>query len=592
VNIKSNQLGSKHPAPAGRLANSRRGLRWYRQLWAPLVWFCAGFGALTASSGECGEDLRELVGADVGLCIELNQLENQAAALQDGLLVKRFRAWPVYRKWLVSEDYKRFSRGLQLVRSLAGKSAWQVAKELFGRQAILAVYRTDRDQPSGVLLTTLPSGEELDALLDVISRMDPRSTQSRTYRGVDYQCRLKPDSDSADAPQFYLRLGNQVAFSDNEPAIQRVIDLHVLRSDGGGELRSLLQQPLYASTAGGLRDQSLLSVFVNLRIWSDAQRPGNPVWDSVDAVFAGLRVTDSIVVEAVGQLAKDPVPHWSAFCRQVSGAPEFLALAPRSALVVAAGRLPGPFLATAIAALVQDHPNRDLQTLRSLASGLLLQWDPIRGVLPSLGPNWGAYILPAAPGAGWPVTGVAAVQLAQSEPLHDQLPALQTALDNALLTGLRFVGTTRQSRESKPKLEREIGDGTTVRWLQGLSELTPAYALRSDRLVLGGDTSHVRRAISETPRDSAADDLPRTVLTDFGQVLYINVAGIRQLISTDGERLSAMLRVPQGSDEVHRRQRLVEALELLDAAFVGVHCQPETVRILFGAVFGPAPAGD
>jgi len=544
------------------------------------------------ATAECGEDLRSLVGADVGLCIELNQLDSQAAVLNDGRLVKRFRAWPVYRKWLSSEDYKRFNIGLQLVRTLTGKPAWQVAKELFGRQAILAVYRLGRDRPIGVLLTTLRNGEELDAMLDVISRMDPRSTESRTYRGEEYQCRLQQNPDTGQAPQFYLRLGKQVAFSDDERAIQRVIDLHVRKLPGGGERRSLLQQPLYTTMANGLRDQALLNVFVNLRIWNDAQRPSNPVWDSVDAVFAGVRVTDSVVVEAVGHLAKEPVPGWSEFCRQVSGVPEFLALAPRSSLVVAAGRLPGPFLATAIAALVKHRPHRDLQVLRSLMAGLLLQWDPIDGLLPALGPNWGAYITPATPAAGWPVTGVAAVELSELGQVDDRLPALQTALDNALLTGLRFVGTDRQRRESEPTLHREIGDATTLRWLQGFAGLTPAYALRGDRLVVGGDTAHVRRAISETPRDAAPVGLPRALLTEFGQVVYINIAGIRHLISTEGERLSAMLRVPNGSDEAQRRQRLVEALSLLDAAFVGVRCEHETVRIVVGAVFGRADQSD
>jgi len=87
---------------------------------APL-WVFFAFALPAAFGGEPSATLLRLVGDDVGLCVELSQLETEIPAIMRSTLAQRIKSLQLYRDWLACEDFKKLVRSREAIEQAAGK---------------------------------------------------------------------------------------------------------------------------------------------------------------------------------------------------------------------------------------------------------------------------------------------------------------------------------------------------------------------------------------------------------------------------------------------------------------------------------------
>ena len=96
-----------------------------------------------------------LVGNDVGLCVQFNNLNRHLDNFEQSATYRRLASTTVFKAWQKSADHKILQSAISQIEKITGKPLGKRAKDLFGKSVILAVYPQAEKEPAGVLLQRL-----------------------------------------------------------------------------------------------------------------------------------------------------------------------------------------------------------------------------------------------------------------------------------------------------------------------------------------------------------------------------------------------------------------------------------------------------
>ncbi len=623
---------------------------------AVLVLACLSAAALRAAAPA--SDLLKLVHEDVGLCVQLNDLGTNVPQLLESQAAQRLVRSKLYQSWLECDEYRKLDQSRKAIERLSNRPFGQFATELFGKSVVLALYPSEHGKVEGAVLTETADADVVDQILAAWNEKKNVAAATLAHRGVAYHRRTKTWKKSGRTETlYYLKLDKVFVLSDHESMIRRVIELHPAGQDRPADgaqtaaARSLYESGLYHKATADLSADALAVVYFNPRVAERALGPlpagADPgekllrdAWQQMESVAAAVRFDEGLVVEAVihSQRVATAEGGGGAAGDGASGRLAFLAKVPRVAVAVAAGRIDAAAVAAALGKLVSAGDREKLENVRRVGAGLLLGMDLFDDVLPKLGPNWTAYVVPrtnASSASDCPIDVVIAVQLpaeSQSDPAADpgakpdqsapRAPSLHAALQNALVTGLNLLAA-RHNSESKTTTavvrSKETPQGQTY-WIENLEKFTVACALTKGELVLAS----APEAVDEFLATAAAGD----VNAGFNgspvrhaaarhhrhadQALLVDVGVLRRLIAenrgfftghAEGKKSAAAgtaaaaadaaasegadAKTPAATGSDPDLARVEDILQLFDTAFLTIDARGDRLRIVAGAVIAP-----
>jgi hypothetical protein len=361
--------------------------------------------------------------------------------------------------------------------------------------------------------------------------------------------------------------------------------------------------PAYQKARSALSPDSFVTIYCNPHAWPDASVFGGlgvavkkmlrPFGDQVESAALGLRIEAGPVAEAVVQLKGEEIPpRFARLVPSTDGTPEFLEKVPRRAVAFIAGRSRPDWIVELLVKRFFADDRERWDNIRQSGRGLLLGLDPLDDVLPALGENWGAYVAPAKrPEKGLlPVDGLVALELPE-EPAGEK-SSTREAIENAANTYMSLLAVmTNDSGPAKPAVVRtEASDGHALKWIENYGSFELSAGFTETHFILATSPDLIREYHSSSNEERLIsapefENLRTRYFPDHNQVLFVNVAGVRRLISEHGEKFVEhgvrTQRVP--ADKARQQLDSFErVLQLFDTAFLAARVENGRVRITGG----------
>ncbi|MGH7914753.1 MAG: hypothetical protein ACREPW_08895, partial [Candidatus Binataceae bacterium] len=128
------------------------------------------YGAETAGRFPHGVDLSSYISPDVGLCLEVRELEAHAGRFLESELYRRWKAFPPFAA-LLAQQHPQWSAIAGEVERRTGATAGQIYSGLLGRQVLFAVWPpAERRSPKGDALLLIEAADR-DLLAESLRRL-------------------------------------------------------------------------------------------------------------------------------------------------------------------------------------------------------------------------------------------------------------------------------------------------------------------------------------------------------------------------------------------------------------------------------------
>jgi hypothetical protein len=545
------------------------------------------FTAALASAAE-PTDLYRRVNPDVGVCVELVDLARVWPQVRDSGWFAKLRESPAARQWTGSDDFQKLLKTKRDIEAALQQPLIELANDLFGRQTLLAITPGDA-APQVLLITRARSAEALDAALTRWDRLDPAESSKRSIDGQTYFVRVPR---KAGQPVAYAIQQDVLLLSSTEATLKEAL----VRTDG------LLSDPQFQAGYKTLRDENAVRLFARLRAWDKpfavdsslesadhGRRLAAQVWKACHTVTVGLEPRDGIVVDAHVHYDPNASPAWQQFVAEARGPVKIFERVPADALAAFGGRFRWTWFDMAIRHLSPPEKIADWDKALQAAQGLFLGHDPVQTVAPSFGPESGAYVVPGGSAAPeWaPLDAIVAFNVQPSG--VESEPTLSHGLHNALRTGLNVWAAVRnaQGEEYHAVVKTREPDELGITWLQGLAAWQPGFASTAAHLVLGSSPEAIEQYLRiDADHSLAADTRFRQWVErdcpQAGQILTVNVTGVRDWLRLHGPKLARHLKSNVTPEKVEQRlNRLDELLQPVDRVSLATQFEPDQARILF-----------
>ena len=565
-----------------------------------LPWtFCS---AVRGDEAPAPGDLLEFVGADAGLCLEITDLGRQVPELAHSELFDRLEKFPVYVQWKQSSEFRKLSDIRKVVEKQTGQPLGQFAMNLFGQRVVFAVYPRETGEPAGVLLLRAVNEESLNKALAAWNSDERVMRKTISFSKSQYQKRTEPKGkEDAGRPQFYFTQGPIFALSDDESVIRDI----VRRSLGELKQPVLSESENYHTARSSLPADCWAALYFAPQAWktgwefeegkSKVEKVVAGLWKRCHAVAAGLRTDQGLGVDIVLHYDPTDLPErWQRLIERTSGFPTFLNQVPARALVVFAGKQDLAGIDQVITAELDESARVQWQTARQIGRGFLLGLDLFEDVLPKFQPNWGVYLVPREPldAEAVPVEGLFGIELPVVP--DDKNPiTVRKALENALSTAFNVLAASQnsQSPEQPAIVKTEEHPSGQVHWVEAIGPYRPAYCVSKEYLIFASSPAVITEFLSgDAPKLTGSrvyrlwserQDPPE------GQVLFVSWQAIREFLLKNRDFLlkQAVESHALPREEAEKRlKRLEEALEVLDAVYLGIQIRPDHIRITTGGI--------
>ncbi len=549
--------------------------------------------------------LTELVGTDVGICVEINGLKKQFDDLPNAEWFRRLIQLPFVKAWQQGPEYAKLQVGKVGLEALVGLPLDRFAAELFGDSVLLVIVPTENGKPEAMLLSRAERDDSWDRVLRLWDQLEAHDVQTMSAYGRSFQRRRKKvDGLKAGPDLFTTKVGRTLAISESETQIRSVL----ARADsntGANVPTNLANFTPYKSATAALPEGCSIRVVMNPRVWDTEFQKSPPqeawiseVWKKLEWLSVGVELHDGVVFHAVVHHETGGLPEaWQQVVQASQAKSDLAARLPANSLLAGEIQL-DPKLFDWIRTLDQsDRSRRDWQTFAKVARGLLGR-ELFAEVLPHFHPNLGGAIVPstALNEQSAPVDAVLAWEFSapQNETATAEQPTLRESLDSGLSALLNFSAMSHngQNPESAAVIRRTLHEGSVIRWLEGLSPYRPAFGVLERHLLVATSPQLISAfQIQSAEKSLATEPLFSTVrsrhFADQTQWLFVNAFVVRQFVNDNREPLSRQLaywRKIEVSKADKHLDRLTEMLSPFDVAFSAIKLSAGEVRWTSGFV--------
>ncbi len=549
--------------------------------------------------------LTELVGTDVGICIEVHGLKAHFADLPNAEWFRRLSQLPFVKKWQQGPEFAKFQVGKVALEALVGQPLDQFSVELFGESVLLAIVPTQQGKPAAVLLSRAARDDSWDRVLRLWDQLEAHDVQTMSAFGRSFQRRRKKvDGQKAGPDLFTVKVGRTLAISESEEQIRNVL----ARADAtaaANRLSNLASMPQYKSAIDALPERCSIRVVVNPRVWDTELAKAKPadawasaVWNKLEWLSAGVELRDGVVLHAVVHHETGELPDvWQQALQASQETSDLAGRLPANALLAGELRL-DPKLLNWVRTLDQsEHSQRDWQTFAKVSRGLLGR-DLFADVLPHFRPSLGGAVVPSLPLSDQAAPVDALLTWKFSAPVKEDgfegQPTFRESLDAGLSALLSFAAANHNGRnpESTAVVRRTLRDDMVLRWLDGLSPYRPAFGVLEKHLLVATNPQLISN-FSKTSGGKSLESEPlfATVRSrhfeDHSQWLFLNASATRRFVEEYHESLSGQLaywRKIEASSASQHLGRLAEMLTPFDTAFAATKISAGEVRWTVGLV--------
>lgn len=597
---------------------------------------------LCLASRLMAADLTRLTPEDVGVCVEVSNLDRHFNAVLGSPLLNHFEQLDFFADLEISGNVRKLLAIADGLSAQVKLPPEEVRRRLFGGELMLAVW------PS------LPTGDVLGRGLLMFEASDAELLARLQSSLADAQAGAAPDMEvrqPTHAGQTYVKrqvehqgvtrslcfaaLDRLAIVTGDETLMQRALELYSQPQDAAG---SLATNGAYQASRSHVDPQVPFRAFVQTRSWDDMIReetarlaPSHTLLGA--ALWEAWQHTDYWLINVNPQRpfridsyfacrhAELPPP-LSTFAASLRGPCTFFQRVPSDALVALAthGDLhrahewlrSGPVREALGAGERGNGPRGEAgRQLQNFANNLFIGLELFEPLLARLGPNLGGY-LQARPeaaetsnsgdllGLQW-LLGVQAPEDSRTD-----MPDLRQNLDEGLRTALRLVanmsGGGRPTASGQPTVTRGDVDGVEVTALEGARALPPgmvaAYALASDYLLAGTSARAVSAAVrADTAMSLAASrrwqDLVGPESEGWGQQLFVDCRALRSMAQQRRQELAQMLSLwrrlsPETASKA--LDQLLWLIEPLDALAVTARVDEQGISLRLAAEVPAATA--
>lgn len=551
-------------------------------------------------------ELTSLLGADVGVCVEVRDLRKHLHDVPSAEWFRRLRELSLVKRWQQGPEFARWQVGQSSLTALVGQPLDQFVPELFGESVVLAVSPAKTGSPLAVLLSRAAKDDTWDRVLALWDQLEAHDVQTRSALGHSFQLRRKKTNGVTTGPDlFTVKLGRTLAISEREELILEIIS-RAAASPPASLTKSLDQSSEYRRARSALPETCAVRVFVNPRRWEDELSKDSsvstwlmPLWQQLEWLSAGLELRDGLVGHAVIHHKTDGLPNvWQRFVEASQTSSDLAMRLPANAVCAGEVRIAPDLLSWLRTLDESEKVQRDWQTFGKVARGLLGR-DLFEDVLPYARPSVGGVIVPKKPveERSAPIDGLLAWQfdLSDGPEKSDGQPALRESLDGALLTLLNFAAVSHNSRnpETSATLRVEHRESLTIKWLDRLPPYRPAFGIDSEHLLLATDPTLISEFHRRSSGGNSLDSEPLFAavrsrhFAEHSHWLFVNSRVAREFLAEQHEPLSRQVahwRKLAPPSVAAQLNRVSEVLKPFDAAFLAAKVSPGEIRFTAGVV--------
>ncbi len=510
-------------------------------------------------------DLLSLVPNEFGFCMAVNDLRGHWQRFEQAPWVKAFKQSPLGEAFLSAPEFRelaKFQRDLQ--EHL--KVDWPTVRdEVLGDAAVFAYRPPDADNKGeqGLLLVKARQAEVLERLIKQLNKVqmaagELKSLDEQQHQGVKYYRRVHDKA----APWWYVVQGPVFALASNETTLKAVIE----RPAQPAAVRPALR---HAGAEKALAALWLNPRFFDVELKAKAQQGLGPDgqlfarllehWQALDAVVVTVDVQENVEMRlSLLARSKDlPAAAKEWFTRR-GQASELWQRFPENSIFTLAGRTDFRALADGMLELTPEPVRKLVVDALGKNVGAAVGLDPLRDVLPNLGPDWGMCVLPASAGKDFPqAVFVLAVKPGKREPGVDQ--ALYKAIQ--FFVGLALYPHNNGKAEADKIQMHTLKQGDVeVKYLAQdrhfPAGFQPAFALKDGYLLLATSPTAVEQFQRRSNSAAAEND----------DVLMLRLAPteLAQLIRLHRQRVVEQMAQKSGQSQAAAEQNLNGLLGLLD----------------------------
>jgi hypothetical protein len=578
-------------------------------------------------------ELLDLVHSDVGICAEINDLENKFDEIKDSQIVNRFCKSLIYQEWRSSQEYMKVKKGREKIESIADRSINKLVADLFGKSTIIAFFPEDNNWDA-LLLTEAKDEETLKELINIWIETGSHETEELDFEGNMYHRRFRTDKDgSIVGCVYYIQHGRYFALSDSESRIQDVMNLYTIAGNEGVDSENFKRISLgysekYLSAKNSLSADCLATVYLNpekIKHLIDRHLQNSKdfssllkTWNNLKSGIMGIRVDKNSFAVNMSLIQKEDstaTPD-KEFVNRMQGESSFLSKVPQNALLAISGKIHLKNLESLVTELIENNKGsddsknhdekKDLENVRQVSRGLLLGLDLFDDLLPALKPDWGAYlVLKEKPDLKtFPVDGLIAFELPENDTVvkNGGRISLKGAIDNGFNTGLNLLAAFYNSEKSgQPAVVRtEQSNASLLRWIDSIYSYLPSYGLNQQDLVIASHPDLIRDYVShssgvkESSGQMLSDD---PTLQDWmnkysrkeNQWVILNLTKAHSYLSKHREFFIQHIMQDEGASEEKATKEVEEMTSIsgtFDLCLFGLHMDKNELQVLFGVTCG------
>lgn len=536
------------------------------------------------TAGAAPEDLLSRVPGDAVLAVSVENLRDHAREILDSPLAARLFDLPMVKEWMKRGGDGAIRKAAKQLEEALGMPLAMVRDELLGDAVVLSLHaEPGSGEPRGLVLIR-PRDRTLLERLVRASNEDParhwRVVPAKTKGGHPYFIR----SSGEEEPEAYTFFDDgSFAWSNSTSLIERAA------GEGPAEAAPLPKAAHYLALASSLPEHALLRAYFNpAQFLASFPLPEEPEAKAFAEFLASLRGAAFALDWREGPSAKLALAvapeswdaRWRDWLPKPDKGPDFRKSIPPEPFAVLAVRAD---LATIGRWLLGQIPSEDRARAEALVEtvrGLLLGNDPVRDILPALGPDLLAYLLgPRAEGSDPALV----MMVALSDAEH-----VAPALNNALRTLFALIAL---NGTPAPKLEARRVEQVDLTTLSGKGTHL-AYGIRAGRLVVGTSPEAVVEALRDPEEHTGTTRFERARATYFPEgetFLYFDLEALTEFATSrrgDWARWLGGTDHPPADAELDDFAHAVELLGLFRFAYlsIGVSEEQRTASVSFGLV--------
>jgi len=352
--------------------------------------------APSAAAQTPRQDLVSLLPDDFAICVVMNDLRGNSARWEQAAWYKSLWQSALGKSLHDTPEMKQL---LQWQADLKRhfNLDWPTLRDDILGDAVLFAYspgsKTKPHEEHGLFLLHARKPDRLVQFIDRFNEAQLRSKELKAlstleYKGTKYHHRAEPKKDN-----YYVIVGNVLAFTDNEAVLHAYLDRRTLVA----AKTSIWTERFDKAGA----DKAFATICINpSKLEPDFGAAKNDVlpsyWRALESLFVTLTMDAEAEVRVTVRANADQLPKWarSTFTKN-SPASTLWQHFPERSLLTIASRTDFSGAAETLELLMPEKDRAKMREDWQRSVGAIINLDPFKDILPNLGPDWGVCVLAA-----------------------------------------------------------------------------------------------------------------------------------------------------------------------------------------------------